>query len=52
MISMGLAIYAAYAYNDQVAALLTLNDKARNFAKWLRGSVVGTPVQASTPTSS
>jgi len=52
MISMGLAIYAAYAYNDQVAALLTLNDKARNFARWIRGSVVGTPVQASTPTSS
>jgi len=40
MIAMGLAIYAAYAYNDQVAALLTLNDKARNFARWMRGSVV------------
>jgi len=39
VISMGLAIYAAYAYNDQVAALLTLNDKARTFAQWLRGSV-------------
>jgi hypothetical protein len=37
---MGLAIYAAYAYNDQVASLLTLNDKARNFAMWMRGSVV------------
>lgn len=39
MISMGLAIYAAYAYNDQVASLLTLNDKARNFARWMRGGV-------------
>jgi len=64
VISMGLAIYAAYAYNDQVAALLTLNDKARTFAQWLRGSVANgvsnislpsinlkTPA-ASTPTSS
>jgi carbonic anhydrase len=40
MIAIGLAIYAAYAYNDQVAVLLTLNDKARNFAMWMRGSVV------------
>ena len=64
MIAMGLAIYAAYAYNDQVASLLTLNDKARNFARWARGSVVSgvsnislpsinlKSVAASTPTSS
>ena len=64
MIAMGLAIYAAYAYNDQVAALLTLNDKARNFARWARGSVVSgvsnislpslslKTLGASTPTSS
>ncbi|MFZ4599921.1 MAG: hypothetical protein ACOYNN_14855 [Terrimicrobiaceae bacterium] len=64
MIAMGLAIYAAYAYNDQVAALLTLNDKARNFAIWARGGVVSgvsnislpslnlKTLAASTPTSS
>ena len=64
MISMGLAIYAAYAYNDQVASLLTLNDKARNFARWARGGVVSgvsnislpsinlKSLAASTPTSS
>jgi len=64
VISMGLAIYAAYAYNDQVAALLTLNDKARGLAQWLRGSVssgvsnISLPnidlksVAASTPTTS
>lgn len=64
LIAMGLAIYAAYAYNDQVAALLTLNDKARNFGKIARASIVGgvsnislpslnlkTPA-ASTPTTS
>jgi hypothetical protein len=64
VISMGLAIYAAYVYNDQVAALLTLNDKARNFAIWMRGGVVSgvsnislpslnlKTLAASTPTSS
>jgi len=63
-IAIGLAIYAAYTYNDQVAALLTLNDKARNFARWARGGVVSgvsnislpnlnlKTIAASTPTSS
>lgn len=63
-IAIGLAIYAAYTYNDQVAALLTLNDKARNFARWARGGVVSgvsnislpslnlKTLAASTPTSS
>jgi len=41
LVSIGLAIYAAYTYNDQVAALLTLNDKARNFGRMLRTSIVG-----------
>lgn len=52
MIAMGLAIYAAYAYNDQVAALLTLNDKARNFAIWMRGGVVSGVSNISLPSLS
>jgi carbonic anhydrase len=42
MISLGCAIYFAYMYSDQLAALLTLNEKGRGVGRWLRSFVVST----------
>ena len=42
MISLGCAIYFAYMYSDQLAALLTLNEKGRGVGRWLRSFVIST----------
>ena len=42
MISLGCAIYFAYMYSDQLAALLTLNEKGRGIGRWLRSFVIST----------
>jgi hypothetical protein len=42
LISLGCAIYFAYMYSDQLAALMILNDKGRDVGRWVRSFVVST----------
>lgn len=40
-VAFGLAVYCAYKYSDKLGILLGLNEKAIEFAVWLRTKVVG-----------
>ena len=39
LIALGGALYCAYSYNNQFSALLTLNIKAQEFARWIRSFI-------------